>query len=216
MSFKLLKEKINSLIAESTLQTLGRWLPLEFEGLENLPEKEPFLLASNHMSSLDGLILCSIVYRKRPISPVTTRGLFVPPLSWILNNVQAIPVDRASTNQAKTLDRILEALKSKPVLIFPEGGRSVEGRILKPKPGVGYLAAHAKVPVFAAVIEGTQHVLPKGAKFLHRHPVKIRIGKEVDFGTFERSTLPLKSTYQAMAERVMWEIGELRASEKDF
>lgn len=210
MTEVLRSETLNTFVAKSTLQTLGRWLPVVCEGLENLPSESPFLLASNHVSTLDGLILSAVVYQKRAISPVAAQGLFVPPLSVILNSVHAIPIDRKSTQQTKSLNLILEVLKTRPVLIFPEGGRSSIDRILRPKLGVGYLADRARVPVIAAAIEGTQHVLPKGAVFPKRHRVKVRIGKEVDFSFLDNEMLTSKGRYQRMSEQVMAEISALK------
>jgi 1-acyl-sn-glycerol-3-phosphate acyltransferase len=64
-------------------------------------------------------------------------------------------------------------------LIYPEGTRSPDGRLLRFKPGIGYLATELGVPVLPVAISGGHKILPKGARWPRRSPVQVCFGEAI-------------------------------------
>ena len=108
-----------------------------------------------------------------------------------------------------TLRALKEALKRLalgcPLLIFPQGGRDGSPEAAKnggqPNAGIGFLAVKSGAPVIPVRLFGTDKVLPRGAKWFRRHPVKIVFGKPLRFSR----SIP----YPQVAEQIMTAVQEL-------
>ncbi len=134
------------------------------EGEERLrPSRAPVLVA-NHQSNLDIPVLGAVL-------PADTlwlakRELFsVPVFGQAIRALGMIPVDRADPDAAK--DAIGQAARrvaaGSPVVLFPEGTRSPDGRLRPFKPGFLYLAEAGGAPVVPVAVRGTSRLWPKGA-----------------------------------------------------
>ena len=123
----------------------------EVNVLDNIPNKGSFLLASNHLSFLDPPALgCKV---NRNLHYFARDSLFVGPLG------------RGQLDLG-TLKHTLSVLKSgEPLLVFPEGTRSLDGDLGPPKKGIGLLIDKAKCPVIPARIRGSFEILGKGKVF---------------------------------------------------
>ena len=122
----------------------------EVNGLDNIPNKGSFLLASNHLSFLDPPALgCKV---NRNLHYFARDSLFVGPLGFLIRRLNSIPVNRGQLDLG-TLKHTLSVLKSgEPLLVFPEGTRSLDGSLGLPKKGIGLLVDKAKCPVIPARI----------------------------------------------------------------
>ncbi len=102
-------------------------------------------------------------------------------LAAFLNWAKCIPVSIQTKNpktNKKAFKLALKYLKKgEPVGIFPEGGRSIDGKLREAKTGIARLALVSKVPVLPIGIIGSHKVLPKGAKFPRFKRFDIKIGK---------------------------------------
>ena len=183
---------------------LGRYLSIRCVGLRHLPREGPFILASNHRSLLDPPLLCAYVmnHTGKVLSPAATKGLFVWPLAAILNKLGSFEIDRATNQNLVSTRQILRALKTRPVLIFPEGGIVAETSPPKNKLGIGLLARKSTAPVIPVAVCGTDRVLPKGARWPRKHPVSLRFGEPLLFGRDHEPNF--------IFERVMAEIDRLK------
>ena len=115
-------------------------------GADSIPEG-PIILAPNHASYLDPpAVGCSL---RRVTYYLARHTLFAPPVgSWLLPSIGSIPVNQQSPGPS-SLKNIFEVLKNKGTLVlFPEGGRTLDGNLAKAEPGIGLIAARANVPVF--------------------------------------------------------------------
>jgi 1-acyl-sn-glycerol-3-phosphate acyltransferase len=97
----------------------------------------------------------------------------------------AIPFGRTSDVRA-SLERVAELVnRGHTVIIFPEGGRSADGRLQPLRQGIGLLATQLRVPVVPVHVEGTYEILPKGARLpthrLRQHVV-VRFGEPLQMG----------------------------------
>jgi 1-acyl-sn-glycerol-3-phosphate acyltransferase len=153
---------------------------ISVEGLEKFPESGGVILAPNHISYLDPPAVG--LYIPRQVHFMAKEELFKVPLlgAW-MHRVGAFPVKRGAPDR-KAIKHALELLKQgKVVCIFPEGTRSENGELQDPELGIGLIALKSRVPVVPAFIKGTDKVLPRHARCLYRHPIKIVYGEPMTF-----------------------------------
>lgn len=154
---------------------------LHIEGEEFIPRTGPTILAANHVSFIDPIII--MVSVRRPVRFMAKKELFRFPLfGWLLRQFGTFPINRNRVNlQAfKQAASILEA--GEVVAIFPEGTRG-DGIKLRPaKPGIGLIAARTGAPVIPVLHQGTGKVLPRGAWFPRPHRIVIKFGAPLRFG----------------------------------
>ena len=155
------------------------------------------MFCSNHDTYLDPPIL-AVTCRHR-LGFLAKEELFGNKLfGFIIHSLGAIPLDRNS-GDVHAIRTALKILKTKPMVVFPQGTR---GRTLyEYDAGAGFLAKKANVPVIAARIYGAENILPKGKKFLSFAKLRVVVGK-VD------NILP-KDTYEEISAKIMAKIRSL-------
>tara|TARA_B100000315_G_C14511793_1_gene557322 strand:- start:581 stop:1150 length:570 start_codon:yes stop_codon:yes gene_type:complete len=162
--------RISAVIVRFFLRTFFK---LEIEGADCFPKRGPFILASNHASFLDPPTVASCSPRK--LSTIARDDLFNNKiLGFYMKRVGAIPLKRDSADIG-ALKQALRILKTSPLLLFPQGGRTTD--LGKAKAGIGFLCRKAGVPVIAVRVYGTDVVLPKGAKFFRKGKIKVIFSK---------------------------------------
>jgi len=152
-----------------------RFVRLDVEG--RIPERG--LLAGNHPTIVDGLLLSLLAPRK--IRFIAAPELLqVPVLKHVLRWLGAIPAG------PDTVQRAAEALQNGDlVLIFPEG-TTTQGKQIRPfKTGAERIAALANQPIIPFALDGTQHIYPEGAVIARPARVKITFGEPVTTGLQE-------------------------------
>lgn len=162
------------------------WRPT-VEGLENIPLEGGLLIASNHLSFVDSLVIPIIAPRR--VVFLAKAEYFESPLgrAWF-GGLGAVPVNRDDTKAAMdSLQLALDVLgRGEAFGIYPEGTRSRDGRLYRGRTGVAELALTAGVPVVPVGLQGTQDIQPIGHRFPRRAKVTIRFGEPIDFaGRFE-------------------------------
>jgi 1-acyl-sn-glycerol-3-phosphate acyltransferase len=142
-------------------------LKWKMEGIEQIPEQGPVLLASNHISYLDPLTLAYVANeRNRHVRFLAKTELFATPvLGGLLRAAKQIPVQRGSANAADALRGAVDALtRGECVTVFPEGTISEDLEPMAGKSGTARLARAAGVPVTPVGLWGTHRILHKGRK----------------------------------------------------
>ncbi len=153
------------------------------EGVENLINNHPCVVASNHASLFDIPILASVM--PVPYSWLAKKSLFrIPIIGWGLKIGRHISVDRVNAVKGKkAIERAVDRLKSgKSIIIFPEGTRTVDGRLRAFKRGFAEIASRADVKVVPVAIVGSFEIKPKNRWYLVPVNVKVIFGKPVDIG----------------------------------
>jgi 1-acyl-sn-glycerol-3-phosphate acyltransferase len=140
---------------------------LHIYGRQNVPEKGPFILISNHQSYLDP-VFCGI-YLKRPLYFLARRTLFENRFfGWLISSVNTIPVRRGEAD-LRAIKEVLGKLKEGCGLcLFPEGTRSSDGRIAAFKPGFGLLCRRGKAAIVPVMIDGAFECWPRHKKIFSR------------------------------------------------
>jgi 1-acyl-sn-glycerol-3-phosphate acyltransferase len=124
-------------------------------------ERTPYVVVSNHQSLADIPLISHLPWEMKWIGK---EELFkIPVIGWMMRLSSDISVNRGDARSgAKTLIRALRVLESGcPVIFFPEGTRSPDGRVGRFTDGAFHLAIRARVPVLPIVVEGSHDALPK-------------------------------------------------------
>jgi 1-acyl-sn-glycerol-3-phosphate acyltransferase len=149
------------------------YLPLRYgiqwtiEGAQVIPVRGPVILASNHVSYLDPLVLAYLADRRhRRVRFLAKAELFEKGLLGpLLRGAHQIPVRRGSADASASLDAAVEALhRGECVTVFPEGTISLDLDPMAGKSGTARLAQESGVPVTPVGLWGMQRVLFKGRK----------------------------------------------------
>ena len=147
-----------------------RYRPL-IQGGENVPARGGLILAANHLSGSDPVLIA--VVSPRPVAFMAKKELFGPLLGPLLQRVNAFPVDR-SHGDLGALKTAIRLLGQGLVLgIHYEGTRSRTGEALAPREGVGFLQAKTGVPVIPVAVVGTNQPWPARAHIRFGPPVPL-------------------------------------------
>jgi 1-acyl-sn-glycerol-3-phosphate acyltransferase len=158
--------------------------------MHRVPTYGPVILASNHISYLDPLVLAHLADRRhRRIRFLAKAELFDKRgLGWALRQIRQIPVQRNTTDAAASLDAGVSALAAgELVAVFPEGTISMDLEPMAGKTGVARLAALSGVPVIPVGLWGAHRILFKGRKPKWRRGVAetVVVGSPVRIGADE-------------------------------
>lgn len=151
----------------------------EITGTENLPQTGPCIVAFNHESYFDFLLFTVAI--KRKIHYLAAEKLFDHIIwKWIMRFVGSIKVDRYAKVNKRAYKEIKHCFQRGRLLgIFPEGARSPDGKLMRGKTGVAYLALKSGLPVLPVGFIGTYEILPRNKKLPRLRKAQIHIGKPI-------------------------------------
>jgi 1-acyl-sn-glycerol-3-phosphate acyltransferase len=135
------------------------WGRLDVEGLEHVPAEGPVIIAGNHDSYWDPVVIGIAAIKRRQIRALSKSSLWkVKGFSKVLDGMGQIPIVRG-TGDADALDRAISELRGGACIgIFPEGTRSL-GRTLRPRSGLGRLvAAVPEATIVPAAVTGSTDI----------------------------------------------------------
>ena len=184
------------------------------EGLEHVPKRGRAILASNHISFSDSIFL-PLVLRRRITFVAKAEYFDDPKTAWFFRAVGQIPIKREGGSASqRALDSAREVLERGGLFgIYPEGTRSLDGRLYKGHTGVARLALQTKSPVLAVAMIGTREAQPIGQAIPRLFmPITIKISKPMDFSRYEdRAGDPL--VLRSITDEIMFELRELSGQE---
>lgn len=151
-----------------------------YEGRKNVPKKGPAILASNHLSFLDHPIVGAGI--RRQVFFISKQQHFERPLRrFFFRRWGVIPLKRGEGDK-EAFQRSVEVLEKGGLFcIYPEGTRSLDGKLHRGHTGVARLAAITGAPVIPVAMWGTFQALPKGKKFPRLVKCGAKYGKPMDF-----------------------------------
>ena len=193
----------------------------DWRGAEHLPPTGGFIVAANHVSELDPLVVAHFLYdHHRPPRFLAKAELFrKAPLKWILEGAQQIPVHRRALDASAALEPAVEALRrGECVLVYPEGSATRDPELwpMKPKTGVARLALLAGVPVIPVAQWGPHEIQAYKArrpKLFPRRTMRVMAGPPVDLSAYVGKPLTADLLHAAtddIMRRVADQLAELR------
>ncbi|HWR84735.1 MAG TPA: lysophospholipid acyltransferase family protein [Rhodoglobus sp.] len=178
-------------------------------GRRNMPKTGGVLVASNHLSFIDSVVITLVARRSvsfmakssyfagRGVRGALSRGFF--------RGVGAVPVERGAGQAAQAaLDAGLGILRSGDAFsIYPEGTRSRDGRLYRGRTGIAWLALTAGVPVVPVALIGTDRLQPADTNRIRFARVTVQFGEPMDlsrFGSADSGRARRQATDAVMAE----------------
>jgi len=180
------------------------YLSLTARHQEKIPRHGGYIIASNHLSNLDPMLVGIAAGRR--LSFIAKKSLFKNPfVNFFLYQFGAFPVKRGAFD----VDGMKEALKrlkaNHGIVMFPQGGRrSDDLDASQVKAGVGFLAVKAQVPIVPAFIMGSDKAMPPGVKGIRRAKVTVVFGDPIYVSE--------ENSYQEIADRVRDSIKTIASS----
>ena len=177
-------------------------------GRRNVPKSGPVLIASNHLSFIDSVVITLVA--PRSVSFLAKADYFTGSgfRGWVsrafFTSIGAIPVERGAGHAAQdALNSGLDVLQHGGAFaIYPEGTRSLDGRIYKGRTGVAWLALTSGATVVPVALTGTQNLQPVGSRSLKLAKVTVEFGTPLELaahGDAESGRARRKATDEVMA-----------------
>jgi 1-acyl-sn-glycerol-3-phosphate acyltransferase len=183
-------------------------------GARHVPPSGGVVLAANHASVLDPVVIGNAVTR-RPLSFMAKEELFrIPVFGRLIRRVNAVPIRRGVVDRTAMAEfgRLLR-VEGRALLVFPEGTRTSDGSLGEARRGVAALCLAARVPVIPVLVTGTFEMWPRGRRFPRWHGrIEVRFGPPVQWSDRELNASGDPST--ALAKRIMERIASLRTTEE--
>lgn len=178
---------MNAFVRYTVMGIYKLFYNFKIDGWENVPEKEGVIIACNHRSYADPVIITMPM--KKPVTYMAKEELFHNKLfGAFIRFLGAFPVKRGAGDM-KVIDDCVDILESgRNVVIFPEGTRSKENKVGRGKTGVALIAAKSGADVLP------MGIIFEGEKLRFRSKLTLRIGKlirseELDIGDGDTKNL---------------------------
>jgi 1-acyl-sn-glycerol-3-phosphate acyltransferase len=204
------------------LPSLQVWTKRTWTGQENVPQTGGVILAANHMSHFDPLVVAHYIYGSGRWPRFLAKASLwdVPVVGFFLRKTLQIPVERGSVEAVKSLDVLVDALQQGgAVLIYPEGTTTREPDLwpMRGKTGAARLALITGAPVIPIAHWGSQRVFDVRTKKLSlrpRAPVTVTAGKPVDLSRWEGAA-PTRAVLDQMTDAIMTDVRDLLGEVRD-
>lgn len=185
---------------------------VEIRGTEHLPAEGPIVLSANHSSFLDPILIALGV--PRPIRYMTFYTYVkMPVLGWLIRALGAFPVYQTGMDKRAVATALKVLQEGQPLVIFPEGRLTTDGRLQEGKLGAARIAARAGAPLIPISIRGAFSVYPKGRRFPRLHgrisvifhpPIPVDPSRSKDKAYLEALTQRLMATIQSGLPKEAW------------
>jgi 1-acyl-sn-glycerol-3-phosphate acyltransferase len=187
-------------------------------GQENVPPAGGVILAPNHMSHFDPLVVAHFVYKAGRWPRFLAKASLwdVPVVGFFLRKTLQIPVERGSVEAVRSLDTLVDALREgAAVIIYPEGTTTKQPDLwpMRGKTGAARLALLTGAPVVPIAHWGAQQVFDVRTKKLSlrpRRPVSVIAGKPIDVGRWDGAA-PTRAVLDEMTDAIMTAVRDLLA-----
>jgi 1-acyl-sn-glycerol-3-phosphate acyltransferase len=197
---------------------LNVWFRQHLEGLENIPDEGPAIIAFNHIAYLDPF-LAALAVDKRGRRPrfLGKSELFQDKrVGWILKGAGQIEVKRGTPEAPVALDNAVRALeKGEIIVLFPEGTITDDPdlNMMAPKTGAARLALLSGAPLIPGGIWGTQNVWPKGHSkhwWPPRQDLLLRVGEPIELSGDPADRADAKRVGEEITQAISTLVASLR------
>jgi 1-acyl-sn-glycerol-3-phosphate acyltransferase len=177
-----------------------------FSGKQHIPLTGPVLLVSNHQSNLDPVLVGLACPRQ--LKYLARIGLFFFPFNLWIKALGAVPIDREKGALAG-IRATLQLLKDdNAVLVFPEGSRTLDGRLQEFLPGFCLLARRSRAAIVPLAIDGAFTALPRGRALVKLHGISLAFDAPITPAQYEQ--LSDAELTELVAKRIGHSFAKLR------
>ncbi len=207
---------------EMTRQTVGKGLRLVLRptiiGVDHIPSGGPAILASNHLSFFDSIVIplasprhVAFLAKSEYFTGTGVRGAIN---KAFFTAVGAIGVDRDDPRAGqRSLELQLDVLRGGGAVgIYPEGTRSRDGRLYRGRTGVAHLVLSSGAPVVPVALSGTENIQPVGSRFMRPAKVSITFGEPMDLAS-RYEGVPLGRARRQITDDIMTAIQAMSGQE---
>lgn len=182
--YRKIPNRILGMMAWCMIRATPGW-KMDIQGIEKYDPSQPTVFIGNHESFLDIPLTFQLPWKMKWV--VKRSMAFIPVMGWMVGLTGQLTIDRKSKSALKRLSNLVEPIKNLvPVMIFPEGTRSLDGKIKAFKNGAFLLAMEHGFKIQPLAIEGAYQALASGSKlFSTNAELKLRVLDAVDPKEFE-------------------------------
>jgi 1-acyl-sn-glycerol-3-phosphate acyltransferase len=158
----ILVPKYSHKIASKLSYILFKSFGVKYKIIGTIPDNGPFVIMHNHSSFLD-LFFLPIVIKEKYTGIIAAKNFKIPIVGLILKRMKGIPIHRKNKLQSrKSIEIAQERIKEGyHIAIFPEGTRTITGKLSQLKKGGFHMAINAKVKILPVIINGLYDIKPK-------------------------------------------------------
>jgi 1-acyl-sn-glycerol-3-phosphate acyltransferase len=175
---------------------------IEVVGLENIPDGRSCIFMSNHVSNLDPPVelpllpgRCSVLLKKELMS--------IPILGRAMRMAKFVPVERGHRRDAAktSVEAAADALRSGlHIVVYPEGTRSLDGRLSTFKKGPFFLAQETQAPIVPIALTGTQTMMSKGSYAIRPGLARLQVLPVIEPSKYETREALMLAVKNAIAD----------------
>lgn len=147
-------------------------------GQERIPSDGPVILAPNHGSQIDPIVMAAAVPRRCTFM-AAAELLTMPVLGPLIRPFRVVPVRRGRFDRGAIEECLARLDRGEALVIFPEGKISTDGRLQPARDGLAFVAARAHVPIIPVGITGTYEVWPLGTRMPRHGRITVRVGEPI-------------------------------------
>jgi 1-acyl-sn-glycerol-3-phosphate acyltransferase len=195
------------------------WRPVVV-GRGNVPASGPVIIASNHLSFIDSVVIPLVVPRRvrflAKAEYFEGRGLRGLAMREFFRLVDAVPIHRTGNRDAvAALEAGLAVLRDGSAFgLYPEGTRSRDGRLYRGRTGVGWLALASGAPVVPVTLIGTDRIQPIGARLPRVQRITVVISEPVDPAPWRAQGISAGKARREITDAVMERIAAHSPAER--
>ncbi len=177
-------------------------IKIDIGGFENIPAGRSCIFMSNHVSNLDPPVTIPLIPGRSSVL-LKKELMNIPILGRAMRMAKFVPVERGSRRDAAqaSVAAAADALRSGlHMLVYPEGTRSLDGRLSAFKKGPFFLAQETKAPIIPVAVSGTQSMMRKGSSAITPGVARIQLLPAIDPADYATRDELMRAVRNAIAE----------------
>lgn len=185
--YRKIPNKVLGMMAWCMVRVSSGW-KIKVEGVEKFDNKTPTIFIANHESFLDIPLLFELPWRMKWV--VKHSMTYIPVMGWMVKLTGQLTINRSNKSALKKLSNLFKPLNDLvPVMIFPEGTRSINGKISSFKNGAFLMALEHGFRLQPIVIDGAHHILKSGSNLLNNKGIlRVSVLDHIDPKDFNNMT----------------------------
>ena len=192
--------RVSMWIAHAGVRAAG--IRVEISGLEHVPVGQSCVFMSNHVSNLDPPVIVPLLPGRSSVL-LKKELMSIPILGLAMRMAKFVPVERGHKRDAAkaSVNAAADALRSGlHIMVFPEGTRSLDGRLATFKKGPFFLAQETQAPIVPIAISGTERMMKKGSSAITPGVAQVQMLPAIDSAQYQTREALIFAVRKAIAD----------------